>query len=228
MISIGSSAFSGCSGLKKVIVKDLAAWCGINFGDNGSNPLYLAKHLYSDKNTEITELIIPNTVTSIGSYAFDGCSGLTKVTIPNSVTSIGWRAFLDCSGLTEVTIGNSVTSIERAAFYGCSGLTSVTSLNTTPPAIESSTFDETTEKTATLHVPEGCKSIYWLNPYWENFFSIQDDATTGMENVKTDGQEQQTEIDAIYTIDGVKLNTTNLSDLPKGIYIVNGKKISVK
>ena len=127
-----------------------------------------------------------------------------------------------------MTIGNSVTSIDPYAFSKCSGLTSVTSLNTTPPAIESSTFDETTEKNATLHVPEGCKSIYWLNPYWENFFSIQDDAPTGMENVKTDGRGQQAENSAIYTIDGVKLNTTNLSDLPKGIYIVNGKKMSVK
>jgi hypothetical protein len=65
-------------------------------------------------------------VTSIGRYAFYGCSGLAGVTIPDSVTSFGSYAFRDCTGLTSVTIGNSVTSIGGSAFYGCTGLTSVT------------------------------------------------------------------------------------------------------
>ena len=71
------------------------------------------------------EIIIPNSVTSIGGSAFRGCRGLTSVTIPNSVTSIGSYAFEECSGLTSVTIPNSVTSIGMYAFEGCSGLTSV-------------------------------------------------------------------------------------------------------
>ena len=65
-------------------------------------------------------------MTSIGSSAFRGCSGLTSVTIPNSVTSIGGYAFYNCSGLTSVTIPNSVTSIGDYAFSGCSGLSSFT------------------------------------------------------------------------------------------------------
>ena len=74
----------------------------------------------------MTSVTIPNSVTSIGEYAFLGCSGLTSVTIPNSVTSIGGGTFGGCRGLTSVTIPNSVTSIGDRAFYGCSGLTSVT------------------------------------------------------------------------------------------------------
>ena len=73
----------------------------------------------------LTSVTIPNSVTSIGSSAFKGCSGLTSVTIPNSVTSIGSSAFKGCSGLTSVTIPNSVNSIGSSAFKGCSGLTSV-------------------------------------------------------------------------------------------------------
>ena len=124
--SIGSDAFYGCSGLQKVIVPDIAAWCGINFGVYESNPLYYAHHIYSDENTEIKDLVIPNSMTSIGSWAFSYCSGLTSVTIPNSVTSVGNYAFYNCSGLTSITIPNSVTSIGQSAFSGCSGLTYIT------------------------------------------------------------------------------------------------------
>ena len=79
-----------------------------------------------NKCSGLTSVTIPNSVTSIGSTAFYGCSGLTSLTIPNSVTSIGVDAFYNCSGLTSVTIGNSVTSIGDDAFYNCSRLTSVT------------------------------------------------------------------------------------------------------
>ena len=65
-------------------------------------------------------------VTSIGTCAFYGCSGLTSVTIPSSVTSIGSYAFYGCSGLTSVTIPNSVTSIGSQAFHGCSNVREVT------------------------------------------------------------------------------------------------------
>ena len=95
--NIGRRAFSGCTSLNKVIVSDIAAWCGIKFDTlSGANPLSYAQHLYSDENTEIKDLIIPNSVTSIGKHAFLDCSYLTSVTISNSVTSIGERAFNKC------------------------------------------------------------------------------------------------------------------------------------
>ncbi len=74
----------------------------------------------------LTSVTIPNSVTSIGVQAFEYCRGLTSVTIPASVTSIGGDAFEYCSGLTSVTIPASVTSIGNSAFSNCSGLTSVT------------------------------------------------------------------------------------------------------
>ena len=70
----------------------------------------------------LTNVTIPNSVTSIGTSAFSGCSGLTSVTIGNSVTSIGYQAFYGCSSLTSVTIPNSVTSIEGYAFSGCNSI----------------------------------------------------------------------------------------------------------
>lgn len=70
----------------------------------------------------MTSITIPDSVTSIGGRAFNGCTSLTSVTIPDSVTSIGGYAFYGCTGLTSITIGNSVTSIGYEAFYGCTGL----------------------------------------------------------------------------------------------------------
>ncbi len=155
--SIGFEAFARCSGLEKVIIKDIAAWCRIKFSDYDSNPLYYAHHLYSDENTEITNLVIPNSVTSIGDYAFSRCSGLTSVTIPNSVTSIGGAAFARCDGLTSVTIPNSVTYIGTNAFARCSGLTSVTIPNSVT-SIGSYTFEGCSGLTS-VTIPNSVTSI---------------------------------------------------------------------
>jgi hypothetical protein len=74
----------------------------------------------------LTSVTIPAGVTSIGIAAFNACSGLTSVTIPAGVTTIGYGVFASCTGLTSVTIPAGVTSIGRGAFSYCSGLTSVT------------------------------------------------------------------------------------------------------
>ena len=126
MTSIGTYAFSGCSGLTSVnYTGTIAQWCSINFSGFNSNPTYCSRTL-SINGSPLTNLVIPEGVTKIKQYAFYYCSGLTSVTIGNSVISIGNEAFYNCRGLTSVTIGNSVTNIGTYAFSGCSGLTSVT------------------------------------------------------------------------------------------------------
>ena len=70
--------------------------------------------------------VIPNSVTSVGDYAFSDCSSLASIIIPNSVESIGYRAFYSCSSLTSITVPNSVTSIGNSAFLDCSNLTVIT------------------------------------------------------------------------------------------------------
>ncbi len=72
--------------------------------------------------TELTSVIIGNSVTNIWDFAFAGCSGLTLITISNSCESIYGSAFLNCNGLTSVTVPNSVTSIGCRAFSGCNSL----------------------------------------------------------------------------------------------------------
>ena len=121
-------AFENCSGLTAVHIKDLAAWCGIEFQwgytQKSSNPLCYAHHLYLNGEV-VTDLVIPEGVTSIGSYAFDGCTDLTSVTIPNGVTNIGTYAFRECSNLTSVTIPPSMATMGEMAFIWCFNLNAV-------------------------------------------------------------------------------------------------------
>jgi hypothetical protein len=92
--------------------------------DNTLNSIY--------SNPYIKGIILPNSLTSIGDYAFAYCASLTSVTIPSSVTTIGDNAFEDCRELTSVTIPSSVTSIGEDAFEGCQSLTSI-SVNASNP-----------------------------------------------------------------------------------------------
>ena len=159
--SIGDGAFQICSGLTSVTITDIAAWCNIAFSSYSSNPLYYAKHLYVN-NVEVTNLVIPEGVTSIGNFAFLGCSGLTSVTIPNSVTSIGDLAFQTCSGLTSVTIPNSVTSIGNGAFIDCTGLTSinVASDNSNYCSVDGVLFNK--DKTTLIQYPGSKQGAYTI------------------------------------------------------------------
>jgi len=107
---IGNNAFSGCTGLTSVHITDIAAWCGISFASVGEdnddpncNPLYYAHNLYLN-GKKVTDLVIPDGVTSIGNLAFSGYTSLTSITIPDSVTEIGYFAFLGCTNLTSIHI----------------------------------------------------------------------------------------------------------------------------
>ena len=74
---------------------------------------------------KLVRVILPTSLTSIGTQTFYHCSSLASITIPNSVTSIGEEAFSACYALASITIPNSVMSIEKKAFYDCESLTSV-------------------------------------------------------------------------------------------------------
>jgi hypothetical protein len=121
--NIYTNAFDNCIYLKNIMVaNDNTAYSyedGVLF--NGDKTV-----LIRCPTTKEGGYIIPNSVTSIGGYAFSGCTSLTSITIPNSVTSIEGGTFYGCSGLASITIPSSVTTIGGYAFSGCTSLTSIT------------------------------------------------------------------------------------------------------
>lgn len=115
--SIGSLAFSGCSGLTKTnYTGDIEGWCGIKFGNEQANPICHSHNLYIN-DQELKNLIIPSNITTINDYAFYNCSSLSSITFHKNITSVGEDAFTGCTALTAVNINDIYhwTQIDFAA-----------------------------------------------------------------------------------------------------------------
>ena len=194
--------------------------------------------------------IIPNTVLEIGSYAFDNCVGLLKIDIPESVKvinsyafrkcteakeinlpdslySIGYAAFSHCASITSLRIPNSVTSIEGNAFGYNTALANVIVEWDTPLEIASRTFSNVELANVTLYVPEGTKALYEEAKVWKDFGAIIEMAAN---IVPTDAEAHLVDV---YSLTGLlvkkQAKVTELNDvLPKGVYIVNGRKVVIK
>ena len=114
--SIGSSIFYKCSSLEKITV------------DAENATFYSENNCLIEASTKTLVAgckasIIPDDVTSIGAYAFYGCTDLTEIDIPVSVASLAQACFASCFGLTSITIPDSVLSIGTLAFSYCTGVT---------------------------------------------------------------------------------------------------------
>ena len=170
----------------------------------------------------LTSVTIPNSVTSIGDNAFYGCYGLTSVTIPNSVTSIGIYAFVYCSGLTSVTIGNSVTSIGNNAFAYCPELLDVYCHAEKVPSTQWDAFFGSYPEKATLHVPSASVELYKAASPWSSFGKIValTDEETGIEELKAGNG---TKASVLFDLNGRRVQKAQ-----KGLYIQNGRKVLVK
>ena len=126
LTNVGEAAFGNCKLLDNIYISDISAWCNTVFGESrlDSNPLYHGGDLYLNGKL-VTELVIPNDVTSIGAWAFINASSLTSVIISDGVRSIGKFAFYECPRLENITIPSSVQNIGNLAFWECTSLKNI-------------------------------------------------------------------------------------------------------
>ncbi len=110
----------------------------------------------------LTSITIPNNVTSIEHHAFYSCDGLTSIIVPNNVTFIGEYAFGDCSNLNTITFGTNLNSMGKHIFQNSNNLTNIICLSSTPPNIESNTF-EYSPTNKNLTIPFGSDYSSWVN-----------------------------------------------------------------
>lgn len=201
MQSVNSNAFGNCGKLTRVNYEGtIAGWCDILVDGSGANPLSNGADLYVGSN-RVTNLSIPNTVTELSAYAFDGCTSLTSVIIPSSVTTVGLYAFYKCSNLVSMTIPKSITNfstiidgapvktveitggteIVSRSFSGCDTLTSVT-IPTSVTSIANSAFKNCSQL-ASIEIPTSVTAIG--NSAFENCSSLT--SITVPKGVKTIG-----------------------------------------
>ena len=203
--SLGEYCFSDCSGLTSITIPNSVTSLGNDcFGDCSG----------------LTSITIPNSVTSLGNGCFWFCSGLTSITIPNSVTRLGNQCFYECSGLTSITIPNSVTSLGGYCFDCCLGLTEVHANRETPPATGYDIFN-TCNSLQTIYVPTGASANYDIDP-WNAYKIVEEGVQSGITAVTVKGET----VAPVYHLNGSRAGTTkSFSTQPKGIYIMNGKKV---
>ena len=159
--SIGDEAFSSCESLSSVYYTgSITEWCKISFEGFSANPLNFSVSLYIGNEILSGDIVIEDGVTTIPSYTF--ChSRITSIKLPESVTSIGWYAFYNCSELTgNLILPNNVTSIGKWAFYNCSGLTGNLILPETVIYIGSGAFSYCSGFTGELAIPQNIIEIW--------------------------------------------------------------------
>ncbi len=130
LMGVESNAFYICYALESVYISDLTAWCEIDFADAGANPLGWGsgagkESLLYLNGSLVTDLVIPDTLTTVKPYSFYGCTSITSLTIPEGVTSIGKIAFMVCRNLRVVTIPASLTIVQDNAFQNTGGIREV-------------------------------------------------------------------------------------------------------
>ena len=151
----------------------------------------IGQYAFSDYDEKLKSVTLPETITNIISYAFDG-TVITELVIPNSVKTIGSNVF-EYSSLQKITLGSGLESIGTDAFKNCTALTEVYALAQTPCGITASTFPATVKSKVSLYVPQGTVAAYQAAANWSGFKEYKEiSGTPGPD------PEPETPVDVLY------------------------------
>lgn len=243
--SIGQYAFGNCRSVKSILIgkslreigayafaqlphlKEIAVSTSNPYFDSRDNCNAIIEKATNSLLVGCSKTTIPNSVKTIGSYAFygNGDEDFTSLVIPNSVEEIKSYAFGSLPYLREVSIGTNVKTFGNYMFYKCNNLDAIESLNGFPDDIDEKVFDSGSEDfsiydNVTLYVPAGCRNNYRLATGWSNFKNIVEGSLfVGVDDVLTPQPKEE----VIYSPTGVRLSAPQ-----RGVNIVNGKKLLVK
>lgn len=201
----------------------------------GRNLVYKTSSYYGYspfyRNTTLETVELTDIPTEVFTNEFYGCSALKKVSIGDGVTKIGDYAFSGCTSLESFSFGASVESIGDEAFSDCTAMTKLYAEPETPPTCGTQALDDINKWNCTLYVPEGATDDYQGAHQWKEFFFIENhDFANGIGNITVTPSKDA--VFRIYDLNGVLIRTTqtkpDFNGLPKGIYIVNGKKVYIK
>lgn len=252
---IGPGAFLECDGLTQPIYNNTlfarlpVTYCGSYTIPDGITTVCASSFTYT---SGLTELIMPNSVTSMGNGALGSCTSLTSVTLSDALSVIPGFAFMGCTALPTITLPSSINSIGSAAFFNCTTMDSVVVKSTTPPSVGMNAFRNLPDS-CLLVVP--CDQLEAYTEAWGNYFAritedcgsgdgIEDLESTQVHVYVSDGciviapEDGSAEISAIvYDMSGrlvVSLQTAGKTHaLPNGIYLVRignqtARKVVVK
>lgn len=264
VISIGERAFANCGGpfIVDATNPNYIAQDGMLFSKDltsllqcpplmygtcvvPSSVLQIASHAFS--NSKLSKITIPNSVTSIGEYAFYNCKSLDEINIPTSVTILELGVFRDCNLLTEITIPSSITTIKSSALMGCSKLNAIYCEKTIPVylATVSLVFDMIDKSTCTLYVPMGSKNVYQAAAQWSDFTKIEEynvqtsilEKGVNLLKINYNSATKSLRIDGLNSVGNISLYDINgrlllcraikngecilLNNNTKGVYVVN-------
>jgi hypothetical protein len=175
---IQQDAFINCSGITTAIIPNSVTAIGVAaFRNSGLTSITIPNSITDIKQDtfifceNLTAITLPQSITSIGIAAFRG-SGLTSITIPNSVTKIEDDAFIFCTNLTSVVLPESITQLGNSLFYGCTALNSIICKIETPLTINSNVFFNVNKSTCILQVQEASLNAYQIKDIWKDFLNI--------------------------------------------------------
>ena len=239
ILVIESNAFQNCGNIKKFKLPE-------GLKEIGSSAF--------DRCT-MEAIVVPNSVEKIGMFAFQNCTNLKNFSIPDAVESIPTFMLAYCDSLEYLYIHKNVKSLESYAFTRAKKLNTIecwidniSELEMAVGYNDDYTSFKDIKEDCTWHIPEGCTEAYKSQPWWVSTWRIIDDLTTGIDNITTLGaltieivngnlliSSDKSTVIRIYGTDGTIKKSVALGqgetvqiDLPRGIYIIGGKKIVLK